>query len=287
MNIPLSKLLTTTPDDEWTQFESTGIRNDYPNENTVAEYAEAMQGGAKFPPIVAYYDGEKYNIADGFHRIDAADKAGFKDIEAEVREGTREDAIWFALSANSRHGARMTREDVRQAISRALQEFPERSNREIAKQIGCDHKTVEVARRTHEAGGEIPHVESRTGADGKSYPVRREPKSVAVENISSEPDAEPEVKFIPAQKCDQQADAGTAMKSAWKNATKMERESFMAWACGRGSDLPKGNLRDVYAVMQKIRRVLKSNPALLPSAINEWKFIISSFSTTADFQSEG
>ena len=34
----------------------------------VAEYAEAMRDGDKFPPIVVFHDGSDYWLADGFHR---------------------------------------------------------------------------------------------------------------------------------------------------------------------------------------------------------------------------
>ena len=41
------------------------------NETTVADYAEALADGAKFPPMIVFHDGQRYVAADGFHRISA------------------------------------------------------------------------------------------------------------------------------------------------------------------------------------------------------------------------
>ncbi|MCO1417112.1 hypothetical protein L0Z33_29610 [Burkholderia multivorans] len=38
------------------------------NVSTVEEYKEALQGGAKFPPVVTFFDGIYYYLADGWHR---------------------------------------------------------------------------------------------------------------------------------------------------------------------------------------------------------------------------
>lgn len=45
-------------------------------EDVIEDYAEAMRAGAVFPPVVVYFDGEAYWLADGFHRVKAARGAG-------------------------------------------------------------------------------------------------------------------------------------------------------------------------------------------------------------------
>lgn len=292
------------------------------HDDVVEEYAEAMQEGATFPPIVVFHDGEKYFPGDGFHRMKAAETLGLLDIEAEVRKGGRLDALWFALSANRAHGIRPTRADVRKAIGLALQEFPDRSNREIARQIGCDHKTVESSRRQHEAGGEIPQLEERTGADGKSYPARRAQEAATPEEPPE--DAEPEqgvgaedavpktyrprnglqfsrmalmdLEQIRADDAERkeaiaevaqwladnapdtaarpQKDPATTMRAAWKAAGKADRGRFLEWVYGRGSELPKGDYRTMQQAIAKLRRILKSNPKLLPDALPELREIV-------------
>src|SRR5947209_7338191 len=64
----------------------------------VAEYAEAMQEGDKFPAVFVVSDGKTYWLWDGFHRYHAAGLAGHKTLLAEVTFATLEDARWLALS---------------------------------------------------------------------------------------------------------------------------------------------------------------------------------------------
>lgn len=184
MKFDITKLTTDTEDGEWLQFNQTGIR-DGCDDSIAGQYAEAMQEGAVFPPIIVYSDGEKYFLADGFHRVLAAEKLDWREIDAEVREGGRLEAIWFALSANKIHGIRMSRVDVRRAITRALQEFPDRSNREIARQIGCGDQLVAEVRAELEANCVIHAVEKTVGADGKLRPAKRKAR-LAPESIPSE-----------------------------------------------------------------------------------------------------
>ena len=114
----------------------------------VAEYAEALKAGTQFPPITVYYDGADYWLADGYHRIEAAEEADLETIQAEIRPGGRRDAILFAVGANRDHGLRRTREDVRRSIETMLQdqEWGAWSDRAIAERVGCDHKTVGAVR---------------------------------------------------------------------------------------------------------------------------------------------
>ena len=55
------------------------------------DYAEALKAGAKFPPVIIFFDGETYWLADGFHRYVAYEIAGIPDIPVEIRLGTPRD----------------------------------------------------------------------------------------------------------------------------------------------------------------------------------------------------
>src|SRR2546430_554715 len=77
-------------------------------EETVNEYVQRMDAGDYFPPVVLFFDGTDYYLADGFHRFNAAAIREQKTIEAEVRIGARLDAVTFALRANICHGLRRT-----------------------------------------------------------------------------------------------------------------------------------------------------------------------------------
>lgn len=186
MKIHIAKLMTDTEDGGWLQFNQTGIRDDW-DTSIVSQYAEAMQDGDVFPPVVVYCDGENYYLADGFHRVLAAEKLEWREIDADVRVGGRQDAIWYALAANKIHGLRLSRDDVRQAIKRALQEFPDRSNREIARQIGCGDQLVSEMRAELEKNCVIPAVEKTVGADGKLRPAKRKVKPASIVGADATP----------------------------------------------------------------------------------------------------
>lgn len=112
------------------------------NDEVVDEYASSMQHGETFPPITVFIDGEKNWLADGYHRYYAAKKAGLDCLGAEFRTGTKTDALKFALSANATHGLKRSQADKRRVVLVALREFGTLSNREIAKLVKVDDKTV-------------------------------------------------------------------------------------------------------------------------------------------------
>lgn len=136
--------------------DAAQIRVGGTNPETVTEYAEAMQGGAIFPAVILFSNGDGFFAADGFHRIAAARKAGLGAIPAEVRQGTLRDAILHAAGANADHGLRRTNADKRRAVTTLLTdpEWAGWSDRKIGEVARVDHKTVASIRR--ELTGEIP-----------------------------------------------------------------------------------------------------------------------------------
>jgi hypothetical protein len=114
------------------------------NADTIGEYADAMVEGAKFPPIVVFYDGTDYWLGDGFHRVHAAKSKGFREIETDVRAGTVRDAILCAIQANAQHGLRRTNADKRRAVETLLrdEEWRSWSDHQIAREACVDVKTV-------------------------------------------------------------------------------------------------------------------------------------------------
>lgn len=119
------------------------------HQDTVAEYAEAMaDSDTVFPPVTLYYDGRDHWLADGFHRVAAAIKAGKTEIAAETRQGDRRRAILHSLAANSRHGLRRTNEDKRRAVTVLLEdeEWSQWSNREIARRCAVSESLVRSLR---------------------------------------------------------------------------------------------------------------------------------------------
>jgi ParB-like chromosome segregation protein Spo0J len=107
------------------------------NESVVTTYTERMAGGVEFPAVVVFQDEGGLYLADGFHRCFAARRLGLTEIAADVRPGTEKDAVWFAFEANRAHGAPLTKGDTQREVTLALRMFPERTQREIAEQVGC------------------------------------------------------------------------------------------------------------------------------------------------------
>jgi hypothetical protein len=143
---------------------------------TIAEYAEVMAeagGWGDFPPVELVLstgaDGKSVFLPwDGWHRLQAAHRAGLDIVPANVKTGSWNDALWLSLSANKTHGLRRSGADRRRAVEAALLRFPGRSDREIARHVGVSHPTVGAVREELEATGKIYQSDERTGADGRA-----------------------------------------------------------------------------------------------------------------------
>jgi len=119
------------------------------NEDAVREYADVIRGGGKMPPVTVFFDGKSYHLADGWHRFFAHKQAAFAEIEAEVHDGTRRDAILFAVSANDKHGLRRTNADKRRSVLVLLEDFEwsEWNNIKIAEVCGVSATFVDKIRK--------------------------------------------------------------------------------------------------------------------------------------------
>lgn len=92
------------------------------NQETVAEYAQAFTDGAEFPPVVVFFDGASYWLADGFHRYFGARDAGESAIDAEIRTGTQRDAVLYSWGANDKHGLPRSNADKRNIVTAILRD---------------------------------------------------------------------------------------------------------------------------------------------------------------------
>jgi hypothetical protein len=87
-----------------------------------------------------------------------------QDNDARVRA--------YIISKNI-HRRHLTAEQRREVIAKVIAAKPEASDRQIAKQVKADHKTVGAIRKAKEATGEVPPVDKRVGGDGRA---RNQPK---------------------------------------------------------------------------------------------------------------
>lgn len=137
------------------------------NPTTVQDYKDALLNGDEFPPVTVFHDGEVYWLADGFHRLLAHEAAGLVDILAEIHEGTKRDALLFAVGANASHGLQRTNKDKRRAVEILLrdEEWASKSDRQIAEKAAVTHPTVAKVRA--ELTGKDFQSTERTGKDGR------------------------------------------------------------------------------------------------------------------------
>lgn len=118
------------------------------NPLVVEEYAAIIREGTDFPPVTVFYDGKRYWLADGFHRLAAYRTAGAVEIAAAIHQGTKRDAVLFSVGANADHGLRRTDDDKKRAVFVLLKdkEWGAWSDRQIARQCGVSHPFVAKVR---------------------------------------------------------------------------------------------------------------------------------------------
>lgn len=140
------------------------------DEEVIADYAEKMQAGVKFPPIKVYNDGINNYLADGFHRYFAVKKLGKTSIDAVTFSGTLRDAILYSVSVNDDHGLRRTNEDKRNSVMKLLEDFEwgAWSDSEIARACKVSQPFVSGLRK-----GAAPEVVKYKGKDGAVHEKKR------------------------------------------------------------------------------------------------------------------
>jgi hypothetical protein len=192
------------------------------NPETVAEYAEALTAGIRLPPVVVYRDDDgALLLADGFHRVAAAERAGLSEIDAVTHEGGRRAALLHAVGANARHGLRRTNADKRRCVELLLRdrEWREWSDVLVAQQCGVSDKTVAAVRGALVSTSEVPECPIRKTADGRKMRtgrIGRQPSPAQSAGRTglrhratgdrANPDQDPEAAATPAPSADFRAE---------------------------------------------------------------------------------
>ena len=205
------------------------------DELTVAEYAEAYNEGVAMPPIVVFGSGGKYCVADGFHRVLAAQQAGKLQILAEVHVGGVRDATLHSAAANAAHGKRRTNADKRRAAEMLVAdpEWSRWSDREIARQCRVSHTLVSVV-RTELSGGacqiDPDFLEAQTSSDADAQAT-----VVAVVDAGAKEQAGEEVRQVTRGDTTYQMKVGTEKRK--KAAAKAQKAKKAAKAAKAGEDV--------------------------------------------------
>ena len=182
---PASMLIASIRRDGGTQIRAAL------DEATVTHYAAI---GTALPPVRVFYDGKDYWLSDGFHRVEAALRSGRKRIDAEIKKGTRRDAILDAVGANATHGLPRSNADKRRAVETLLadSEWSQMPDRALAKLACVSHTYVSEVREKYQlTQREVGNVYSRDAAKVEGQvPVRIRPageESSAVGNGKAGP----------------------------------------------------------------------------------------------------
>jgi ParB-like chromosome segregation protein Spo0J len=121
----------------------------------VDEYAKIIQEQGAMDAMALFTEdsGTTLLMADGFHRIQGYAKVGKEEALCKVRNGSRSEAIRYALKENGHHGAPMTNAQKRHAAEIAVADktIGEMADKDIAAMIGCSPSLVASARK-----GETP-----------------------------------------------------------------------------------------------------------------------------------
>ena len=186
---------------------------------TVLEYAEAMKDGATFPPIVVFHDSASYWLADGYHRYLAAKtlarERGDEEtatISADIRQGSKLDAVRYALSANARHGKRREPGDYSKAyeIAVRLGLCEAHDAKAVAELLACGlrwaQRLTQEARKAHQAernariqeararGEPVQQIAEREGVSPSTV-LRTSKTNNSFLTVSSSPVAERDAKL--------------------------------------------------------------------------------------------
>jgi hypothetical protein len=141
----------------------------------IGEYADAMRDGVQFPPITVFKDDDGTLIAaDGWHRVSGAKQAGLATILAEIKPGTKRDAVLYSVGTNAAHGVRRTDADKRRAVMKLLNdpEWSTWSASVIAEKVGVSQPFVSTIRRQLEGQSDQEPTPIRT-ADGRTMNTTR------------------------------------------------------------------------------------------------------------------
>jgi len=139
-------------------------------------------------PLLVYRVDSKFYLADGYHRITAAERLGLETVQAEVLDGTFEDALLAGIKANSEHrGLPLTLKERKRAAQLILKTHTNWADNRIARVVGLSHPTVHTIRQELVSRGEIVKVETVIDSKGREQPKEKD----VVKITTSEPEPPP------------------------------------------------------------------------------------------------
>jgi ParB-like chromosome segregation protein Spo0J len=239
------------------------------NDAVVADYYDVLREGGKLPPVVVFFDSAQYHLADGNHRYHAHKSAGLALIEADVREGTKRDAMLYALGANAEHGFRRTTQDKQRAVKIMLNdmEWMEWSDREIAKQCKVSHPFVSKVRK--DIGASVSEVKYERNGQQESRKLKDNDE---IDEVSEGNSLETKVQELAteyAELAEEKAKLEDRIAVAAMDATEEEKQAY--------ADTLESLRSQVKALEAENRALKATNRAVqdennqLKKQVNYWK----------------
>jgi hypothetical protein len=219
------------------------------NTSKVAQYAEHMEEGDDFPPVIVFHDGSHYWLADGFHRWHAAKLAGLTAIKADVRTGTVQDAQLFSFGANAKRGLPTSPEDNKAIVLRMF-EHPlskDWTNAAIARHVGLSKMTI----------GRIKASLQIAEPTAKTVTNRGRTFEVPTESLARK-GAPKKAKDEPADGADELAD--TINELVTENQRLKDAVAIGQWDA---SEIEKIDVQDTIAELREQIRLLEIDNAAL------------------------
>jgi len=148
--------------------------------------------GGAWPPLLVHRCG--HVLIDGQHRLEAARRLGLRRIEAELFDGTPQEAFIEFVRRNVTHGLTLTLGERKQAAMQVLRVNHSWSDRRIAELCALSPKTVGRLRLSVGASprGDVSDSDDvvRWGRDDRRRPVRRGAvRARVVDALREQPDA--------------------------------------------------------------------------------------------------
>jgi hypothetical protein len=162
----------------------------------IKELGDDIRARGLLHPIVLWRDADGYSLLDGRNRLDAMEAAdievpaGVEAMLAEMSVTIREaptDPYDYVISANVRR-RHLTAEQKRDLIAELLKRRPDKSDRQIGKQVGASPSTVGDERKKQEESGLLSKLDRRIDARGRQRPAHN-PRPVKTPPAPSQPPA--------------------------------------------------------------------------------------------------
>ena len=220
----------------------------------VMEYADLMKEGIQFKPIVVFFDGKIYWLADGFHRVSAYKSNGGLEVTAIVNEGGQREAFLYAVGANNDgRGLSMTQEENRNNIEVMIRddEWGKWSDERIASIVRVSRITVFRIRKKLEKEGKVTPKKTTTYVDKHGQEKQMD---ISKSTAPKEEPIEPEEEEISAEEAEAMQMTDTVNQLAEENERLKEQ---VALGLFEGNEFEKMDIQEMLEDLRSKNKALE------------------------------